>query len=84
MSTNELRRHIVAVPFRPFVLHIADGRTIPVHARNFIMISPLGSVVDVFQPDETHDILASGAITGISFIPTSAPPPGPGPQTTSN
>jgi hypothetical protein len=71
MSHNELRRHIVAVPFRPFVLHISDGRTITVHARDFIMISPLGSTVDVYQPDEEHDILASGAITGITF----APPP---------
>jgi hypothetical protein len=76
MSHNELRSHIIAVPFRPFVLHISDGRTITVHARDFIMISPLGSTVDVYQPDEEHDILASGAITGISFAP-------PSPQTSS-
>ena len=74
MSTNELRRHITAVPFRSFVLHVSDGRAIPVHARDFIMVSPLGSTVDVYQPDETHDILASGAITGISFFPTTVPP----------
>jgi hypothetical protein len=69
VSTNELRRHITAAPFRPFVLHVSDGRAIPVHDRDFILVSPLGSVVDVFQPDDRHDILASGTITGISFDP---------------
>lgn len=73
MSTNELRRHITAVPFRPFVMHISDGRTIPVYDRDFILVSPLGSVVDVFQPDERHDILAGGAITGITFDPPARP-----------
>ncbi|MBY0512904.1 MAG: hypothetical protein K2P78_03220 [Gemmataceae bacterium] len=76
MSHNELRRHVTAVPFRPFVLHVSDGRMIHVHARDFIMVSPLGSTVDVFQPDETHDILAGGAITGVSFPPPAQAPTG--------
>ena len=83
MSVTELRRHIIAVPFRPFVLHVSDGRAITVHNHDFIMISPLGSVVDVYQPDETHDILASGAITGITLAPP-APQPASEPQSTQN
>ena len=69
MTASDIRRHVTAAPFRPFVLHVSDGRAIPVHDRDFILVSPLGSVVDVFQPDDRHDILASGAITGISFDP---------------
>ncbi len=72
MSANEIRRHMTAVPFRPFILHVSDGRAIRVHARDFIMMSPLGSTLDIYQPDETHDILATGAVTGITFDP---PPP---------
>lgn len=67
MTADEIRRQITAVPFRPFVLHIADGRTIPVHARDFIMVSPQGWIVDVFQPDEGHDILDTSLITGITY-----------------
>ena len=83
MSTNELRRHVTAVPFRPGALYVSDGRAIPVHDRDFILVSPLGSVVYVFQPDERHDILASGAITGVSFDPP-ARQPAPDQQPTTN
>lgn len=75
MSAGEIRKYITAAPFRPFVLHVSDGRAISVHARDFIMISPLGSIVDVFQPDEEHDILATGAITGITLRPPADPQP---------
>jgi hypothetical protein len=69
MSPDEIRRRITAVPFKPFVLHIADGRSIPVHSRDFILVSPLGLSVDVYQPDETHDILDTTLITGITLAP---------------
>ena len=83
MSTNELKRHITAVPFRPFAIHVSDGRAISVHARDFIMLSPLGSTLDIFQPDETHDILATGAVTGVTFDPP-AQPAAPDQQATPN
>jgi hypothetical protein len=74
MTADEIRRRITALPFRPFRLHIADGRAIAVHARDFILVSPLGLVVDVFQPNEEHDIIDTALITSISFDP---PPPQP-------
>ena len=67
MNTSEVRRHIVATPFGPFAIHMADGRRIPVFARDFIMISPAGRYVDVYQPDESHDILDALFISGVSY-----------------
>jgi hypothetical protein len=75
MAPDEIRQKITAVPFRPFTLHTADGRAIPVHARDFILVSPRGMTVDVYQPDDRHDILDTIQITGISFDPPASAPP---------
>ena len=73
MSGEEIRKHITAVPFRPFTINMADGRRIPVIDRDFIMISPSGRMVDVYQRDDDHDILVSMLITRISFEASTAP-----------
>lgn len=73
MNTNEIRRHVIAQPFRPFVIHMADGRRISVFGQDFILISPTGRYVDVYQPDETHDILDAMFITGVSYYPATSP-----------
>jgi hypothetical protein len=73
MTVEELRHHIKARPFRPFSLHVADGRTILVSHHDFILVSPSGRIIYVFQPDDSHDILDIMLITGISFGPSPAP-----------
>ncbi len=72
MTLEELKLHMMAVPFKPFTLNIADGRRIPVPARDFIL-TPLerGRTVIVYQVDERHDVLDLMLITGITF---EAPP----------
>jgi hypothetical protein len=40
MSVEDLRKCTVATPFLPFTLNIADGRSIPVVGRDFILIPP--------------------------------------------
>lgn len=67
MTAEELRRHITAVPFRPFSLHMADGRQIPVLGRDFILLSPSGRMSYVFQPDDSHDVLDVLMITGVHY-----------------
>ena len=75
MHTTEIKRHITNQPFRPFTIHMADGRAVSVVARDFVLVSPQGRYVDVYQPDETHDILDALFITGVSFAPAPSPPP---------
>jgi hypothetical protein len=67
MTGDELKRHITATPFRPFRVHVADGRDISVQARDFILLSPSGRMAYVFQPDDSHDVLDVLMITGIHF-----------------
>ena len=68
MSVDELRKNIVASPFVPFTLNIADGRRIPVTGRDFILVQPeKGRTVVVFQRSGEYDLLDAMLITGISF-----------------
>jgi hypothetical protein len=60
MTLEAFREELNAQPFQPFVIHLADGRSIPVVSREFIMRDPLGRTVLVYQPDgrlSTIDLL---------------------------
>lgn len=72
MSADELRKHITAKPFTPFHPRAADGRRITVLNRDFILISPPGRHVYVFQPDGSHDVLDIQLIPSIEFGPPPA------------
>jgi len=70
MTATELRSHIIAQPFRPFRLCLADGRQIPVVHHDFVMLSPNGRLVNVYQPDNSHSILDVFLILSVDFPPT--------------
>ena len=60
MTLEAFRESLNAQPFQPFVIHIADGRSIPVVRREFIMRDPRGRTVLVYQTDgrlSTIDLL---------------------------
>jgi hypothetical protein len=60
MTLEAFREAINSQPFQPFTIHIADGRSIPVVSREFVMRDPQGRTVLVYQPDgkvSTIDLL---------------------------
>jgi hypothetical protein len=57
MTIEQLRNFYNAQPFLPFVMHLADGRQIPVQHREFIATAPSGRTVVVYQPDETMNVI---------------------------
>ena len=68
MPVEELRKCIVATPFAPFTLNIADGRRIPVIGRDFILVPPeKGRIVLVYQRNGEWDMVDAMLITGVSF-----------------
>ena len=68
MAIDELRKWIVATPFQPFTINIADGRRIPVTGRDFILIpSGKGRMVVVYQLNGEYDFIDAMLITGVSF-----------------
>ena len=67
MSTSSIRKLVDAAPFRPFAIHLADGRSIQVHHREFIMISPADLDFVVYQPDGGIDVIATNLVTGLQL-----------------
>jgi hypothetical protein len=57
MTIEQMRSAYQAQPFRPFIIHLADGRAIPVDHREFIMTVPSGRTVVVTQPDDTLNVV---------------------------
>jgi hypothetical protein len=69
MMIEQLRAAYNAQPFRPFVIHLADGRAIPVNHREFIMTVPSGRTVVVVQPDDTLNIVDLLLVTDLEIRP---------------
>lgn len=70
MTIEQLRAAYDAQPFRPFNLHIADGRSIPVEHREFLMTVPRGRTIVVAEPDGRLHILDLLLVTDIEITPT--------------
>ncbi len=70
MTIEQLRNLYNAQPFRPFVMHLADGREVPVHHREFMMTVPSGRTVFVCQPDDTVNIVDLLLVTDLEIKPT--------------
>jgi hypothetical protein len=69
MTIEQLRAWCETVPFRPFTIHLADGRAIPVRHREFIMPSPSGRTVSVYLPDDTLHVIDLLLVTDLEAAP---------------
>ena len=65
MTITQLRAAYDERPFRPFTIHLADGRHIPVLSPEFILPSPSGRTVVVYQPDDTMNIIELLLVTDL-------------------
>ncbi len=57
MTAEQFRKMREATPFRPFTIHLADGRTLTVPHRDFVSQSPGGRTIIVYQSDESFSIV---------------------------
>ena len=71
MTVEQLRAAYNSQPFRPFTMHLADGREVPVVSREFIMTVPSGRTVVVCQPDDTLNIVDLLLVTDLEMKSTS-------------
>jgi hypothetical protein len=74
MTIEQLRNVYNAQPFQPFLMHLADGRNIPVRHREFLMPSPSGRTVIVYQPDDSFNIIDLLLVTDLEVTSTPASP----------
>jgi hypothetical protein len=71
MTVEQLKRFYDTQPFQPFVIHLADGREIPVYHREFMMTLPRGRTIYVCQPDETVNVIDLLLVTDLEIKPRS-------------
>ncbi len=71
MTVEQLRAVYRAQPFHPFVLHLADGRQIPVQHPEYILTVPSGRTIFVVQPDDSTNIIDLLLVTDIELKPVS-------------
>ena len=57
MTIDQLLSTHQANPFRPFTIHLADGRSFHVPHRDFLSQSPSGRTLIVYHQDESFSIL---------------------------
>lgn len=57
MNVEQLQAMQHASPFRPYQIHMADGRFLDVQHRDFVARSPTGRIITVFKPDEIFEIV---------------------------
>lgn len=57
MTVEQLLQSMHAQPFKPFRLHLADGRRLDIVHPDFVARSPSGRTVIVYKPDESFEIV---------------------------
>ena len=67
MTIEKVRELYHAEPFQPFVIHLADGRRIPVVSREYISMAVSGRTIYVTQPDDTFNIIDLLLVTDLEL-----------------
>jgi hypothetical protein len=67
MPVERIRELLDVQPFRPFVMHLADGREVPVHHRELIIAAPSGRTLIVVQPEDTMNIIDLLLVTDVEI-----------------
>jgi hypothetical protein len=68
MTIQQLRAAHRSAPFRPFNIHMADGRAFQVPHPDFLSMSPTGRTVIIYQENEEFSILDLLLMTEIEMI----------------
>lgn len=73
MTTEQFKNTVAAQPFRPFTIHMGDGRVFLVKHRDFISHSPSGRTVIVYGDNENFSILDLLLVTELEVHPPLKP-----------
>jgi hypothetical protein len=78
MTSDKLREVLRTEPFQPFVIHMADGRALPVTHPELMAISPSGRIAYLFETGARQDSGHHIDILMITSIEVQAARPGTG------
>ena len=65
MTIEQVKNLYNAATFKPFVVHMADGRQIPVKHREFMAIAPSGRTIVVYEQDDSFNIIDLLLVTSL-------------------
>jgi hypothetical protein len=68
MTVEQLREMSGARPFRPFRLHLADGRSLGIDHPEFLMPSRTGRTIVVSKPNDTFEIVDLLLVTSLEVL----------------
>jgi hypothetical protein len=69
VTIEQFRAAHQAEPFRPFVLHLADGRELDVPHREFASTSPSGRTDIIYKADDSWNAVDLLLVTDLEFKP---------------
>lgn len=70
MKPANLRLHLEAAPFKPFNLHLENGRTLKIQHPDFAMLSPDGWTLVLWGKDGgLYEIVELDAVTSLELVP---------------
>jgi hypothetical protein len=67
MTIEKVRAFYDATPFRPFVIHLADGRALKVQSREFMATAPSGRTVTLYQSDDSLNVIDLLLVTDLEI-----------------
>jgi hypothetical protein len=67
VTTEQIRKALEAQPFLPFVLHLADGREVPLRSREFVTGGSGGRTLTVHQPRGRRNVIDLLLVTDLEF-----------------
>lgn len=73
MTIEQLRQLHQAQPFRPFVVHLADGRSLTVEHPEMLAQSQSGRTIAVARPDNTMEIIDLLLVVSLKPRPNGKP-----------
>ena len=62
---EQIRRYLTAIPFEPFILQIADGRTLTVSSPDGLWVTPKGGLFFWHQEDDTMERINLLLVAGV-------------------
>jgi len=69
MTSDQIRRHLDAVPFQPFRVHMANGRHADVPHPDFLHVFPGGRYASIVHQDDTMEVMDVFLITSVQNLP---------------
>ena len=68
MTIEQIRKLHKAQPFRPFRVHLADGRTFDVPHSEFLYSTPSGRTIIVADSDDSVEIIDLLLVTSLELV----------------